>query len=385
MVSGSPLGPGLKTLLLLIHNKPPLRFRPSLNDTSPDLSPTADNLLVGDVSQRLTSIFLNNPHIYFLLGSSAVPNLSDSIVTSNNLHQMTVAVNFSFSSSIPPWTIHTSHSPQRNTSQRATASSPITIPTSNSSPQQTITRRCECYDMYKQTVPFAEAWSWQKSVLEHRKTLIDNNEDGSDESDTLIMLQHQPVYTLGTASSETHLNFDIKDPPLPLFQTERGGEVTYHGPGQLVMYPIMNLRFHKMDLHWYLRSLEEVVIRVLSSVFMLKASRVNGLTGVWVGDKKVAAIGIRVTRWVTYHGLALNVCTDLSPFDRIVPCGIKDRGVGSIKGLLSDCCSVDDDDDDGKLIDVAHESLLKEFCEVFQVELCHQPVSSLLEFSNTRQ
>ncbi|XP_024970683.1 plastidial lipoyltransferase 2-like isoform X2 [Cynara cardunculus var. scolymus] len=223
--------------------------------------------------------------------------------------------------------------------------------------------------MHKEVIPFAEAWSWQKSVVEERKTLIDSNEDGLD---ALIALQHQPVYTLGTASSENNLNFDIKNPPFPLYQTERGGEVTYHGPGQLVMYPIMNLRYQKMDLHWYLRALEEVVIRVLFSTFGLTASRVEGLTGVWVGDKKLAAIGIRVSRWLTYHGLALNVSTDLSPFKEIVPCGIRDRGVGSIKELL-----IGYDGDDGKLIDIAHDSLVKEFCQVFQVELCHQPISML--------
>ncbi|XP_076933232.1 octanoyltransferase LIP2p, chloroplastic-like [Bidens hawaiensis] len=288
------------------------------------------------------------------------------------------SLNFSFTSSIPPCTTRNSSSGRTHISIQPTASL-ITTHQSNSLPQQTTTRRCECYDLYKHVVPFADAWSWQKSILEDRKALIGNNEDGSD---TVIVLQHQPVYTLGTASSENHLSFDINDPPLPLYQTERGGEVTYHGPGQLVMYPIMNLRYHKMDLHWYLRALEEVVIRVLFSVFTLKASRVKGLTGVWVGDKKLAAIGIRVSRWLTYHGLALNVCTDLSPFNRIVPCGIKDRGVGSIKGLLSDSCSISND---GELIDIAHESLLKEFCEVFQVELCHRPVSSLLRFPKSTQ
>lgn len=225
--------------------------------------------------------------------------------------------------------------------------------------------------MHKEVIPFSEAWSWQKSIVEERKKWIDSNEDGSD---VLIVLQHQPVYTLGTASTENNLNFDIKDPPLPLYQTERGGEVTYHGPGQLVMYPIMNLRYQKMDLHWYLRALEEVVIRVLFSTFGLTASRVEGLTGVWVGDKKVAAIGIRVSRWLTYHGLALNVSTDLSHFKRIVPCGIRDRGVGSIKELL---IGGGYDDDDGKLLDIAHHSLLKEFSQVFQVELCHHPLSML--------
>ncbi|GFZ10276.1 biotin/lipoate A/B protein ligase family [Actinidia rufa] len=165
-------------------------------------------------------------------------------------------------------------------------------------------RRCEYFDLHKELVPYAEAWSWQKSIVKERKTL---NEMDQDHSDSLIVLQHNPVYTLGTGSSEDYLNFDLKDAPYDVYRTERGGEVTYHGPGQLVMYPIINLRYHKMDLHWYIRALEEVVIRVLSSAFSIKSSRVEGMTGVWVGDQKLAAIGIRVSQWITYHGLALNV------------------------------------------------------------------------------
>ncbi|KAJ8504501.1 hypothetical protein OPV22_005387 [Ensete ventricosum] len=183
-------------------------------------------------------------------------------------------------------------------------------------------RRCDCYDHYKQLIPYMEAWSWQKSLVRMRHDLVGRDED---HSDMLVILQHHPVYTLGTASLEKYLHFNIQDAPYEIYRTERGGEVTYHGPGQLVMYPIVNLRYHKMDLHWYLRSLEEVIIRVLSSTFAIKASRIKGLTGVWVGNKKVAAIGIRVSRWITYHGLAVNVTTDLSPFQNIVPCGLQDH------------------------------------------------------------
>ncbi|CAK9178580.1 unnamed protein product [Ilex paraguariensis] len=242
-------------------------------------------------------------------------------------------------------------------------------------------RRCECFDLHKELVPYVEAWSWQKSIVEERKTLAQRNED---HSDTLIILQHHPVYTLGSGSTEDHLNFELKDAPFDVYRTERGGEVTYHGPGQLVMYPIINLRCFKMDLHWYLRTLEEVVIRVLSSTFSIKASRLEGLTGVWVGDEKLAAIGIRVSQWIAYHGLALNVTTDLTPFQWIVPCGIQDRRVGSIKGLLGESLSSDGHgptnichDDDNLLIDITHKSLVKEFCEVFQVELCQKPIPML--------
>ncbi|KAH0680509.1 hypothetical protein KY284_021594 [Solanum tuberosum] len=243
-------------------------------------------------------------------------------------------------------------------------------------------RCCDCYDMYKELVPYAKSWSWQKTIVDERKAQIERDEDLAD---TLIVLQHQPVYTLGTGSSEENILFDVKNAPFELYRTERGGEVTYHGPGQLVMYPIINLRYHKMDLHWYLRSLEEVIIRVLSSSFAIEASRIDGLTGVWVGGRKLAAIGIRVSHWVTYHGLALNVTTDLSPFQQIVPCGIRDRQVGSIKGLLREHSHSNgrgtenhQDIDDVQLIDITHKSLVKEFCEVFQVDLQCKPSPLLI-------
>ncbi|KAK9270026.1 hypothetical protein L1049_025599 [Liquidambar formosana] len=242
-------------------------------------------------------------------------------------------------------------------------------------------RRCECFNLYNKLVPYGEAWAWQKSIVEKKKALVQENRDYSD---TVIILQHYPVYTLGTRSSKEYLNFDIKDPPYDVYRTERGGEVTYHGPGQLVMYPIINLRYHKMDLHWYLRALEEVVIRVLFSTFSIKASRLEGFTGVWVGDQKLAAIGVRVSQWITYHGLALNVTTDLTPFQQIVPCGIRNRQVGSMKGLLGEflssgrCGTADTlHSDDCQLIDIAYNSLIKEFAEVFQLELYHKAISTL--------
>ncbi|XP_042405638.1 octanoyltransferase LIP2p, chloroplastic-like [Zingiber officinale] len=236
--------------------------------------------------------------------------------------------------------------------------------------KQDSNRRCKYFDMHKQVVPYTEAWSWQKSIVARRQTLARKDEDNSD---MLLVLQHPPVYTLGTGSSEEHLNFDIQDSPYDVYRTERGGEVTYHGPGQLVMYPILNLRHHKMDLHWYLRSLEEVVIRVLSSTFSIKAARHESLTGVWIGNQKIAAIGIRASQWITYHGLALNVTTDLTPFQFIVPCGLRDRGVCSLKNALQ--TSPNWNVGDMPLMDLTHESLMKEFSEVFQLSLDIQCVS----------
>lgn len=203
--------------------------------------------------------------------------------------------------------------------------------------------------------------------------MVDSNED---HSDTLIALQHSPVYTLGTGSSEEYLHFDVENSPIEIHRIDRGGEVTYHGPGQLVMYPILNLRYHELDLHWYLRSLEDVIIRALQSAFSIKASTVKGLTGVWVGDQKVAAIGIYCSRYIVYHGLALNVTTDLTPFERIVPCGIKDRRVGSIKEILQKA-SNGRELNDAELMDIAYESLIKEFAEIFQLALEPSPDSYL--------
>ncbi|OMO87649.1 Octanoyltransferase [Corchorus capsularis] len=253
---------------------------------------------------------------------------------------------------------------------------------------QTKTKFCECFDLHKELIPYGKAWSWQKQIVKEKKSLVQRNEDCPD---TLIVLQHDPVYTMGTGSSEKYLNFDIKKAPFDVYRTERGGEVTYHGPGQLVMYPIINLRNHKMDLHWYLRALEEVVIRVLSSTFSIKASRIEGFTGVWVGNQKLAAIGVRVSKWITYHGIALNVNTDLTPFSWIVPCGLRDRQVGSIKGLLQEsqlstrCGEADtSNSDDCELIDISYRSLIKEFSEVFQLEICQKaiPMSELLTENN---
>jgi lipoyl(octanoyl) transferase len=172
---------------------------------------------------------------------------------------------------------------------------------------------------------YQAAWDLQKHW---QRTIINN----PDHPDVLMVLEHPPVYTLGTGSSLEFVKFGSND-GYELYRSERGGEVTYHCPGQLVLYPILNLRRHRQDLHWYLRQLEEVVIQLLAR-YDLPGQRIPGLTGVWLRDKKVAAIGIKVSRWVTLHGLALNVNNDLSGFDRIVPCGIADRAVGNLQEWL---------------------------------------------------
>jgi lipoyl(octanoyl) transferase len=171
-------------------------------------------------------------------------------------------------------------------------------------------------------VPYETAWAWQKQLVLDRK-------NQPDRPDSLILLEHPAVYTLGQNSDLGFLKFDPATSPYALHRIERGGEVTYHCPGQLVSYPILNLQRHKPDLHWYLRQLEAVVILVLAH-YGLRGERIEGLTGVWVEGQKVAAIGIKVSRWITMHGFALNVCPDLAGFAAIVPCGIGDRPVGSL-------------------------------------------------------
>ncbi|NEQ52830.1 MAG: lipoyl(octanoyl) transferase LipB, partial [Leptolyngbya sp. SIO3F4] len=179
------------------------------------------------------------------------------------------------------------------------------------------------------------AWQYQKEVVSARKKdpLLD---------DILILVEHAPVYTLGTASQIQFVHFDLADPNYEVYRVERGGEVTYHCPGQLIAYPILNLCYHNKDLHWYLRQLEEVLIRCLAHYGLL-GERIRGLTGVWVDGCKVAAIGIKVSRWITMHGLALNVCPDLSGFKLITPCGIPDRPVGSMEEFLSASCPTVDE------------------------------------------
>ncbi len=178
--------------------------------------------------------------------------------------------------------------------------------------------------------------------------------------DVLILLEHPPVYTLGQGGSTEFLRFNSDVVNLPVYRVERGGEVTYHAPGQVVGYPILNLRHYQQDLHWYLRQLEEVLIRTLAE-YGLRGKRIPGLTGIWLAGYKVAAIGIKVSRWITMHGFALNVCPDLTGFERIVPCGIADRPVGSLAQFIPD-------------IDLSEvrQKLVSAFVEVFQVELVEQ-------------
>lgn len=179
-------------------------------------------------------------------------------------------------------------------------------------------------------VPYADALALQRELVVERQA--------GRIGDLLLLVEHPHVLTLGVRGDGGRSH--ILAPPevlaarsVDVFETGRGGDITYHGPGQLVGYPIIDLKPDRRDVHRYVRDLEEVLIRVAAD-YGIEAERVAGLTGVWVGQRKLAAIGVRIARWVTSHGFALNVTTDLDYFNLIIPCGVADRGVTSLTALL---------------------------------------------------
>lgn len=179
-------------------------------------------------------------------------------------------------------------------------------------------------------VPYAEALRIQ---LDRRDAVIDGRSP-----EALFLLEHSPVITLGrNARPENllHSPADYAGMGIEVYEADRGGDVTYHGPGQLVAYPILDLKARGLGIRAYIRLLEQVLIDFLSE-YGLRGERISGLTGVWVGGAKVAAIGVGARRWVSYHGLALNIDPDMTAFTRIVPCGIVDKPVTSLKTLLGE-------------------------------------------------
>ena len=169
---------------------------------------------------------------------------------------------------------------------------------------------------------FADALALQEEIVAKKR------EDRS-RPDELLLLEHEPVYTIGRTPDQSSL-LDAAHLPYPLFAINRGGQATYHGPGQLMGYPIIDLRECGQDLHNYLRWLEQLLIELLSA-YSIAASQRESLTGVWIEQRKIASIGVGVRHWITMHGFALNVCGDLSPFDHIVPCGIKNVTLTSME------------------------------------------------------
>ena len=169
---------------------------------------------------------------------------------------------------------------------------------------------------------FADALQLQENIVAQKR-----NEPNV--ADTILLLEHDPVYTIGRTPDQTSLR-GASHLPHPFFQINRGGQATYHGPGQLMGYPIIDLRNYGQDLHKYLRWIEGLLVEFLGE-FEIKAQRREGLTGVWVQERKIASIGVGVRHWITMHGFALNVCGDLSPFDQITPCGISNVTMTSIE------------------------------------------------------
>ena len=177
-----------------------------------------------------------------------------------------------------------------------------------------------------------------ETVLSMQKDLQEQRIKG-DIPDTLILVEHEPVYTLGKNANRDHL-LQSRDKSIEVFNIGRGGDVTFHGPGQLVGYPILDLRNYKKSVSWYMRRLEELIIKVLKE-FDIKGSRIKGLTGVWVNNRKIGAQGVRISRWVTMHGFSINVCPQLSYYDGIIPCGIFNYEVTSMENCLNERLSME--------------------------------------------
>lgn len=192
---------------------------------------------------------------------------------------------------------------------------------------------------------------------------------GQEIDDAILLLEHPPTITIGKSGSVENVLASreaLSDKGVQLFFTDRGGDVTYHGPGQLVGYPIIDLRNRDRDLHRYVRDLEETLIRTVGD-FGIEAHRDSGHRGVWVGNDELAAVGLRVKEWVTLHGFGLNVNTDLRPFSLINPCGFPDRSATSMSALLGREVAMS----------AVTERLLACFSEVFDAELEHIPIEQL--------
>jgi lipoyl(octanoyl) transferase len=208
-------------------------------------------------------------------------------------------------------------------------------------------------------MPYAEALALQRATARARIA-------GAIEEDLLLLVEHPPVVTLGRSTKARHL---LASPALlaargvELFEVERGGDVTFHGPGQLVGYPIVDLKRHKQDLHWYLRQVEEALIRAVAPLGVV-ADRNPGLTGVWTSGRKLASIGVHARDWVTWHGFALNVTTDLGYFDLMVPCGIEAVEMTSVSRELATAAG-----DRDALGGVVRAEVVRAFGEVFSLEI----------------
>jgi lipoyl(octanoyl) transferase len=212
---------------------------------------------------------------------------------------------------------------------------------------------------------YRDCWTLQQDLLRHRQEQLI--------PDTLLLTEHDHVYTIGRSGSDLHLLAEADERMalgVDVVQCDRGGDITYHGPGQIVGYPILDLTDYYLDLHRYLRDLEEVVIRTLAP-YGVRAGRHADYTGVWVGDEKICAIGVKTDRWVTMHGFALNVNTDLSYFNRIIPCGIVEKGVTSLREIIGSEIAVPE----------MMRAVAGHFADVFGVVIDELPESGIPRFS----
>ena len=212
------------------------------------------------------------------------------------------------------------------------------------------------------SVPFEAALKIQHQLMSGKKNGM--------EEDYLLTVEHPHTYTIGSTGSLENLLVDeeyLNSNGIKLQHIKRGGDITYHGPGQLVVYPILNLNNYYKDLHRYLRDLEEVLILTVK-YFGIAAGRKNRLTGIWVGDEKLASIGIKMSKWITMHGTALNVSTNISYFDNIIPCGVRDKSVTSMSKIL------------GKSLEVKEVSpvYVKSFSRVFGSDIVKNQRANLL-------
>jgi len=213
-------------------------------------------------------------------------------------------------------------------------------------------------------------------VHELQKRLNEERARG-ERPDTILVVEHEPVVTMGRGGHAENVLVSkelLREHGYDFEDVGRGGDVTYHGPGQLVLYPIVDLRPDRQDVRRYVRDLEETMIRTCAD-FGLVAKRVDGLNGAWIGDRKVGAVGVRISRWVTMHGLALNVTTDLSQFGVIVPCGISGRGVTSLARELAHDVSLED----------VTVYAIRHFASLFDADLVEAPVSSVEPAASSRE
>jgi lipoyl(octanoyl) transferase len=214
---------------------------------------------------------------------------------------------------------------------------------------------------------YKDTWELQKDLMDKRVK--------NEIPDTLLLLEHPHTYTLGKVADKSNLigNHDyLKKHDIKVYDIDRGGDITYHGPGQVVGYPIIDLKDWKMDTHLYLRSLEEVIIKVLID-YNIQSGRKEEYTGVWLGERKICAMGIKVSRWVTMHGFAFNVNTDLSFFNGIIPCGITDKEVTSLENELNKVIKLNE----------VHQKIINNFKTVFEYDEIVKDEIKSVKFENT--